>query len=148
MKNKRGKLAASEVVGTVLLLSIAIALFSSVQLMVFSLPQNERAPSASLVGSVYNGNITIEHHGGESLQLSTTQIILGSGVQTNVSIATNYLDTNTSNGDDQWDIGESLVYNITTQLGNIPNNSKIDVTVVDLKSNSVVMMGAIKEEGA
>jgi len=153
MKNKRGKLAASEVVGTVLLLGIAIALFSSVQLMVFSLPQNERAPSASLVGAANNGNITISHHGGESLILSNTQIIFRNNAQTFVLTGTPAdIVSNTSKGHlDNWDIGEVLAYNltnITTHLGGIPSNSEIDITVVDLKSNSVVMIGTVKEGGA
>jgi len=149
MKNERGKQAVSEIVGTVLLLGIAIALFSSVQILVFSFPFNERAPSANLIGAENNGNIAIEHHGGESLRLSNTQIIFRNNDKTFVLKGSPaYIVSNTTAGNiDDLDIGEVLAYNltyITTQLG-VPAESEIDLTVVDLKTNTVIMMGTVKE---
>ena len=152
MKIKIGNQAVSEIIGTALLLSIAVGLFSIVQIMVFAIPFNPSPPSARLVASIDGGNITIVHHGGESLELTDTQIILFSGDQTNVSMATDHLDINTSSPKgsvQQWDIGERLIYNITQLPTDFQNSFfsslEVYVTVVDLKSNSVVMMGTVRE---
>jgi len=150
MKIKMENQAVSEIIGTVLLLGMAIALFSTVQIMVSSYPVYPAAPSADLVAYLDHGNITIVHHGGQSLELKDTEIILRSGDKTNISVAENHLDAKTSNGNEQWDISEIVMYNITNDLptdfqNSYHNSLKVDVTVVDLKSNSVIMMGTVQE---
>jgi len=52
MKNKRANKAVSSIVGTALLLGMAIALFSIVQILALSFPYNPNPPSVRLVGNI------------------------------------------------------------------------------------------------
>lgn len=132
--------AVSEVIGTVLLLGIAIALFALLHIIVFSYPFNPPPPSVSLIGTVDDeGMIVLEHLGGDSLGLSTKIIItVGDTSASNTIGDGNYLDD--SNGNGEWNIGEKLVIN--PEMG---ASGTVEVTVVDVESNSIVMMGKIRE---
>jgi hypothetical protein len=139
MKINIGNQAVSEIVGTILLLSIAIGLFSIVQIMVFAIPFNPGAPSARLVASINGSTVYVVHHGGESLSLDT-KVVFTVGDNTFTKNASEILNQSTSDGDDLWSIGEMVNYTRTEfEL------ARVYVTVVDIKSNSVVMMGAVRE---
>jgi len=139
MKNKRVNNAVSEVVGTAILLGIAIALFSVVQVIALSYPYNPSTPSARLVGTVEQNTILIEHHGGESLSLDTKIVYNIEGAPEIVQIAGDILDANTSDGDDLWSIGEKVPYTPAFNISGL----QIRITVIDVESNSIVMKGII-----
>jgi len=65
----------TEVVGTVLLLGIAVSVFSSLYVVVLSYPSPSSISSANLVGTIEGSNIVIEHRGGEALSLDTEILI-------------------------------------------------------------------------
>lgn len=140
MKIKIGNQAVSEIIGTALLLSIAVGLFAVVQIMVFAIPFNPTAPSARLVASINGSTVYVVHHGGESLSLDT-KVIFTVNDNTITKNASEILNQSTSDGDDLWSIGEMVNY---TDAGFI--SAQVYVTVVDIKSNSVVMIGAVREE--
>jgi len=137
MKNKRTNNAVTEVLGTVMLLGMAVALFSALQIIVFAYPFDPSAPSVNLVGTMDGDNVTIEHHGGESLSLDTELLLTICGINKPVITAGNYLDSNTSNGDQFWNIGEKVSYPIVT-------GCHVEVIVVDVGTNSIVMRGTIQ----
>ena len=64
--------AISEVLGTLLLLGLAVGLFSVLYIIVFSYPFSPNPPSADLIGSIAEeGNtmtVTIENLGGRYLK--------------------------------------------------------------------------------
>jgi len=66
--------AVSEIVGSILLIVISVCLFSLVYLNVFSLgiPMNER-PLVSLSAEYQDGNVTINHEGGETVDFTVFQ---------------------------------------------------------------------------
>ena len=120
-RRKNTEKAVSEIVGTALLLGIAIALFAIVQLLAFSFPDNPTTPLIDLGGSLdKNGEIIIEHQGGKSISLDAEIITIIDDVRS-TEIARNVITD--SNGNDQWDIGEvvkdptqrSIVINGATQ---------------------------------
>jgi len=153
MKNKRRNKAVSSIVGTALLLGMAIALFSIVQILALSIPYNPNPPSARLTGNVDGEIIYIVHHGGESLSLDTRIIIT---INNDVS----YKKTVAGDGDDEliisinpsssgdpnlWDISERVRVEVVSvaypDLSNIP----VQIIIVDAKSNSIMMQSTIQE---
>ena len=140
MKNKRVNNAVTEVVGTAILLGIAIALFSVVQTVALTFPFNPPTPSAQLVGTVDDNTIIIKHHGGESLSLEAKIIFLINRETEIVQIADDILDNSTSNNDNMWSIGEKIAYTIDHPESIL----EVEVTVVDVISNSIVMRGILK----
>jgi hypothetical protein len=139
MKNKREKLALSEIMGVVLLLGIAVSLFVLVQITIYSYPFEPAAPSVNIVGSISNGNILLEHHGGESLSLDTRIIITIDDVQEpEITVSGNLIS---SDGDAAWEIGEIVSYDPSPV--NITNKQVI-ATVVDVKTDSIVMRGILQ----
>ena len=142
MKNKRDKLAVSEIIGVVLLLAISVSLFVMVQLIVFSYPFEPAAPSVNIVGSISEGNILLEHHGGDSLSLKT-RIIFVINDTNDYEIITgedDYLIL--SDDDNYWEIGEIISYKPSEAIA----GKKVSATVVDVETNSVVMYGILQEE--
>ena len=137
---KRANNAVTEVLGTAMLLGMAIVLFSALQIIVFAHPFDPSAPSVNLVGTIDGDNVIIEHHGGESLSLDT-EILLTIGTDTTTITAGNYLDVNTSNGDQLWNIGEKVSYPSSVSL----TGCHVEVTVVDVETNSIIMRGTIQE---
>ena len=73
--------AVTAIVGTVLLLAIAVAIFSSFMAYILSVPAPHFPPNANLVGTMADtkGIGTIEHQGGESWELLDTKIIVALG---------------------------------------------------------------------
>jgi len=146
MWSKRKNHAVSEIVGTVLLLGIAIAMFTLVQLFAFGLlSENPNSPSVRLIASIENGNVTIYHNGGESLP-SNTKILFtikdGFTDTTNITVGDDdYLNESNSNG--KWDIGEKVVYGLP--LSYTAGSDSVLVMVLDISSNSVIMSATIKE---
>jgi hypothetical protein len=128
----------SEIVGTLLLLTISITLFSTVYMAFFSIQPNSPSPSTNIVGSVEKDEIIFEHRSGEPLPLDT-RILLNIG-GTNFTKTVGELLDNDDNGDGFWSIGERLIYS-----GTDLESLLIGATVVDVKSNSVIMAGVLKE---
>ena len=140
MKNKRANQAVSEIVSVTLLLAIAISLFACVQYIVYSYPYEPSPPALDLVGSINEGNILIEHHGGESISLAAQiRIIIDSSNQISIT-AKDYLDSNSSDDDEYWEIGEIVAYNPHLELTGV----RVETTVVDKETNSIVMTGIIQ----
>ena len=140
MKNKRTNNAVTEVLGTAMLLGMAVVLFSALQIIVFAYPFEPSAPSVNLVGTMDGDNVTIEHHGGESLSLDTELLLTICGTNEPIITAGNYLDSNTSNGDQLWNIGEKVSYGPSV----VVTGCHVEVTVVDVETNSIVMRGTIQ----
>jgi len=140
MKNKRENHAVSEIVSVALLLGISIGLFSGVQLIVFSYPYEPSPPSLNLVGSIDQDNILIEHHGGDRISLEAKiRVVIGYANYISIK-AKDYLDSNSSDNDDYWEIGEIVSYNPNIEL----TGMRVETTVVDKETNSIVMNGVIQ----
>jgi len=143
MKNKRANKAVSSIVGTALLLGMAIALFSIVQILALSFPYNPNPPSVRLVGTIDGDTIHVFHHGGESLSLDTkiTFTIDGTVYAKN---AGEILNSTMSNGDNFWNIGEKVSYGRNSH-GLSLNGREVTTMVVDVESNTIVMQSTIQE---
>ena len=137
-EKKRSNDAVADIVGTVMMLGIAVSLIAMVYISVLSYPFTPSPISADLIGSVDGNNIIIEHHGGDSLSLSTEIAITVGGSTTRVTVE-DYLDDE-SKEDGLWNIGERVVYSDETLTG-----LQVKAVVVDVKSNSAILMGILQE---
>ena len=130
--------AVSEVIDTIMLLGIAVVLFSVLSFIVLSYPFNPSTPSVNIIGFVDGDEIILEHRGGEPLDLDTRVLITigDERIPKNVSVL---LDDDFKE-DNFWNIGEFCNYASDNIAGN-----QVTVTIVDILSNSVVMMGTLQE---
>jgi len=147
---KRKNHAVSEIVGTVMLLGMAIAMFTLVQLFAFGLlSENPNSPSVRLIASIENGNVTIVHNGGESLPSSTKILFTINDDYSNttrINISDdNYLnESNSKKPNGNWDISEKVVYTVS-DFDYISGKDFVLVMVLDDSSNSVIMSATIRE---
>jgi len=134
VKNKKG---VSEIVGVILMLGMAIALFSFVYIMAINFPFNEPNPYVRISATYDNDDnaIIIVHQGGESLSPNTNIIVVINGKVYTQTVAL------MRPGDTSWNIGEKLQFNLSKPL---ENGQEARITVVDVVSNSVVMQGTVR----
>ncbi len=142
-KNQRKNKAASEVIGTLLLIGIGVSLFVLLTMVTFSLPSvffSNSTPSANIVGRVEGNSVVFEHHGGQSMPLDTEITVMFA--ETPVIMTVGDVLDSASKADGEWNIGEKIV---------IPNNNPnlpimyISVIITDKASNTVVMRGVLQE---
>jgi len=141
----KNNLAVSEVLATVLLLGIAISIFSVLSFIVLSFPFEPSTPTVNLVSYIDDNNITIDHLGGESIGLDTKIIIRINNSKVTTFTALEVLDLEAvENG--FWNLGEKIVIDASkSPIGENITNALVDLTVVDIRSNSVVLMGILQE---
>lgn len=130
---KRSNKAVSEVVGTLLLLGMSISFFTVIYISVLTLYPTATSPSVDFICSVDDNNVTLEHRGGKSLNLDT-ELILSIDSINDKFTAGDYLN-NEAKVNGVWNIGERVVY----PVGDI-TDKKVSLTVIDIKSNSVIML--------
>ena len=141
MKLKGSNEGVSEIIGTILLLGMAISFFSILSFTVLSYPSAPSSPSANLVATKDGDHLLIEHRGGEALTLDTKVIItFSNGTSKSMTIGDkNYLDDKAKE-DNLWGLGEWFIY--PYQDTNI-TSKPVSIEVVDVKSNSRIMTGLL-----
>jgi hypothetical protein len=142
-KNQRKINAASEVLGTLLLIGIGVSLFVLLAIVTISMPSvffPDTTPSVNIIGRIDGNSVVFEHHGGQSMPLDTEITVMFA--ETPVIMKVGDVLDSASKADGQWNIGEKIV---------IPNNNpnlpimQISVTITDKASNTVVMRGVLQE---
>ena len=142
-KNQRKTKAASEVLGTLLLIGIGVSLFVLLAIFIFSMPSvffSDTPPSVNIVGRIEGNSVVFEHHGGQSMPLDTEITVMFA--ETPVTMTVGDVLESALKADGEWNIGEKIV---------IPNNNpnlpimQISVTITDKASNTVVMRGVLQE---
>ncbi|HEB37043.1 MAG TPA: type IV pilin, partial [Thermoplasmatales archaeon] len=136
MKIKRENEAVSETVATLLILVIAVSLFSLVYASILTISPPSQAPSANIAFGVNGNIITVDNYGGEPLSINTKIVITTDDGKIVKTIADG-LDGQ-SKSDGLWGIGESAVF----QVGDLPGK-QITINVIDSDSNSIVTSGVV-----
>jgi len=140
---RRACMAVSEVFGTMLMLLIAVSLFSVVYISVFLMFGAPVTPVANIIGTITpNDNeiydIILEHRGGQILYNSTTEILITlGGLQTRYALSDVLIDTNNNS---IWNLGERAVI----REENISDVS-VELSVIDLKSNGMITQNIIQQ---
>jgi uncharacterized repeat protein (TIGR01451 family)/flagellin-like protein len=141
MKIKRVEKAVSEILGTILLLAIAVMFFTVLYFQVLSAPAPTPPIIANIAGKIEENCILLEHRGGETLGLDTEISITIDGSTINMTVG-DYLD-NKSKDDGVWGLGERMVYPIKIDVLDLNKKPQAEIVVVDRDSNSLVMVGTI-----
>ncbi len=134
---------ASEVVGTLLLVSIGVSLFALLAIVTFTLPSiffSEPTPSTNIIGRVEANTLVFEHYGGRPLPLDTKITVMFAETPMIVTVG-DLLDAS-SKADGEWNIGEKII--IVNNDPNLPI-MLINAIITDAQSNTVVMRGIIQE---
>jgi len=125
----------SEIVGTVLILGITVAIISMLYTVVLAYPSPSDSTFVDLVGTVEGDNIIIEHRGGDALGFGTKVIITINDETDEFTIGEkDYLNSM----DNRWNVGESLEYNFIYSL----DYSEAKIIVID-ESNTIVLNGIL-----
>jgi hypothetical protein len=127
--------AVSEILGTLILIVIAVSVFSAVSLIILSPWSNYSdvsSPQVTLVGSIQNNSVIIEHQGGIPLDTKTKITITIAGVVDtfNISEFNYWID---ENGDGSWSIGERVVYPSINLQG-----KQVSCVIVDVDKNFII----------
>lgn len=128
MKKKMDQHAVTEIFGTLLLLLIAVSLFSVLYFFVFTFDAPEQPDSVSIIGYANGTNVTIAHWGGPALDPNNIIITLNNNEKQFRLVE--------EDNDNLWGIGETL--NVSTPPGN-----EFLVNVIDTNSNSLLMIGSV-----
>jgi FlaG/FlaF family flagellin (archaellin) len=142
-KNQRKNRAASEVVGTLLLVGIGVSLFALLSIVTFTMPSiffSDPTPSTNIIGRVEGNTVVFEHYGGRALPLDTKITVMFAETPYIVTVG-DVLDSS-SKKDGQWNIGEKIV--IVNNDPNLPI-MLINTIITDIQSNTVVMRGVLQE---
>ncbi len=148
-KHTRYSSGLSNIVGTILLLSICIALISVVYTIVFQMSHqydSAQTPTVHIAGSIVGNKVVLEHQGGTSLRPDTMIKILlpvnsPDPVQLSQIKDSSSFSFNDLNNNGLWDIGEQIIYTHSTVLFNI----QVEAEVFDRKSNTMIMRGVLQE---
>jgi FlaG/FlaF family flagellin (archaellin) len=145
MNHRKTDKGVTAIVGTAVLLGIAIILFAVLNFIVLSFQTQPSVPSVNLVGAFEGDTIVLEHNGGEPLP-PDTQVIL---IIDNEDPRNWPIDTllNDTNNDGLWNIGERLVIESVDYVVDI-SDRQVAITVVDAESNYVIMTGVIHRRDA
>ena len=138
---KKTDKAVSEIISTMLLLIIAILAMSLIYITVLSDDGPNPETYVKIVGNVYGSNVIFEHQGGESLELDTKISINIAGEEYN-GVVRNWL--NDKNDNDEWNLGERIVFPFEYNLSRLGQYRKVDVMAIDDESNSIVLTGPIE----
>jgi len=127
----------SEIIGTILLLAISVALFSLIFIMVLSESDIVSSPSVNIIGYIDGNSVVLEHHGGDSLSIGTSiQMKIGGNTST-LNVTSPSLHDYNNNG--QWDLGEKFTY--STDI----NGLQVEAIIVDQPSNTALFFGVLQE---
>lgn len=126
----------SEILGTVLLLGIAVAIFSVLYFIVLSEPLDASEPYPIIVSYVEGQNLIIEHRGGEELGINTRFNMTIGGESIPVILSQDLED---SNSDGKWNFGERIIKDIGNSFS--LTNSTAGIFGVDDKSNRAIFSG-------
>jgi flagellin-like protein len=136
-RNKKG---VSEIVGTILLLGMAIALFVIVHIVALDvIPYTPNAPSVRISGELQGGDIYLQHNGGDSLPLNTKIIFTDIDGDTILNdIVSNNNGISNDDGDSLWNIGETLRFN---DLG----TNIVNMILIDVETNAIIAQDTFQE---
>ena len=141
MKLKTGDSAVSEIIGTIILLFIAVSTFSAIYLNVLS--DNGPNPEAyvTITGRIESGEVIFTHQRGEALDLES-QVLLTIAGEHHEQLSVKDLLDDISKSDGLWNIGEQLSF---SQPNIDLTDKQVEATIVDKDSNSLVFWGTLQE---
>jgi len=143
----KGKEGVSEIIGTVLLLAIAVIIFSSLIVYVLSMDTSPSAPSVHMVGSMDDNAIaTVENRGGDSIPIEDIRVVVKKGDNQSHTLEGSALSAvfHDANDNGRWDVGDYIELDCTSMFGEVAR-WRISVAIIDRPSNSIIMSGVLQQ---
>jgi len=137
-KMKRANKAVTEILGTILLLMIAVSFFAVSYYQMVNAPTPDPPPIVEISGKFFENQIILTHRGGESLDIDS-EVLLTIGGKTEKKVISDYLDDD-SKENGFWDFSEEFVYPVSYYF-DYSEYPTIEVDVLDLNTNSLVFLG-------
>ena len=141
---RQGNNAVSDIIAMILLLSVSLALLCVVYVVVFNNATSPQSTShvstVDLFASADEYNVYLENKGGAPLSLDT-KLIITIGGQEFIVFARDYVVD--SNGDGEWSIGETLIFD-PISLESI-YGLEVYIKVINPDANSMLMAGLVQE---
>ncbi len=134
--------AVSEIMSTLLLVTMAVVMFSAIVVMVLNPWINysdDSPPLVSILGSVQGDQVILVHQGGVDLDGRTRITITIANVDHSFVLGGSTFFTD-SNGDGKWNVGEMVIY-----PGTNLKNTKVKCTVIDVEKNTIIMDKTIQQ---
>ena len=136
IQNLQNNEAVSQIVGEIVLLAIVITSVSVIFSQVLSTPGPQDTTIVTIIGKIENNEPVFEIQRGEPLGLETIIIINIVGVcQIEYSLQEDFIQKYIG---DEWNIGEPI------PLPTVPDNQRVEGTIVDTKTNSIVFWGVLQ----
>jgi hypothetical protein len=134
----------SEIIGTILLLSISIALLCVLYIIVLhnatSPLTSDHTSSSQLIATVEEKDVILENRGGISVPMDAKLVFTIGGNEYFAKVSDCVDDTN---GDGMWSIGERVMFTppgIDSLIG-----LQVSISIVNPDSNSMIMEGLVQE---
>ena len=146
IKRFKGREGVSEVIGTVLLLGIAVIIFSSLIVYVLSMDTGNPSPDVHMVGYMNEyGHAIVEHRGGDPLPIEDLKVTIWKGTDASKSFEGSELAAifRDSNNNAIWDVGDYIDINCPQIFGGVAH-WQVSVALVDKVSNSIIMSGVVQ----
>lgn len=129
----------SEIIGTILMLSITVVLFSSIMVFVTNMPTPTAKPTVDFLSHLHvstdashKSYLNLTHNGGEPLNDYETTILLVIDDSPKTFSPTGYFS------DGKWSIGRTWVFDAFHDYPNFGLNTTLEAMIIDTKSNSQV----------
>ncbi|MGC9308485.1 MAG: PKD domain-containing protein, partial [Thermoplasmatota archaeon] len=146
IKKFKEKDGVSEILGTVLLLGIAVIIFSSLIVYVLSMDTGNPSPDLNMVGYLNEDeHAIVEHRGGDPLPIEDLTVTIWKGMDASKRFeGSELIDIfRDSNGNLVWDTGDYIDINCPQIFGGVAH-WQISLAIVDTVSNSIVMSGVVQ----
>lgn len=148
LKKLREDEAVSEIIGTILMLAIAVIIFSSLIVYVFSSANPSASPpDVNMVGYMGESyNSVVEHRGGDSIPIDNLKVIIWKGEEESMAFEGTSLQSifHDTNDNSRWDVGDYISINCTSIFGSV-THWQISVAIIDKPSNSIIMSGILQQ---
>jgi hypothetical protein len=140
MKITQNNNGMSEIIGTVLLLGIAVLAMSVIYLQFLTDDGPTPETHINIAGDIINEKVILTHKGGESIGIDDEiKFTIGEIVYTNKTRDLLIDENNNS----KWDFGEKVLFDFEVNLSRLDDYEFIDVTGIDGLSNSIVFQGPV-----
>jgi hypothetical protein len=140
MKITQNNNGMSEIIGTVLLLGIAVLVMSVIYLQFLTDDGPTPETHVNIAGDIINENVILTHKGGESLGVDDEiKFTIGDTLYINKT-GDILIDENNNS---KWDFGEKVLFDFKVNLSRLDDYEFIDVTGIDSLSNSIIFQGPV-----
>jgi len=141
MKIRKNNNGVSEIIGTILLLLIAVSAFSVVYLNVLNSQEVTPATIVNIVATVEGENIILEHRGGEPIDIHAT-LSYTLNRTSHSFLVSDFLEES-AKLDNEWNLGERCYIPFEYDIDYLEFYDTVEVISADTESNNLVFTGTL-----